>query len=951
VDPPAPQRLPVPPAEAQADVVTQLEGVYQLGKARSPAEKLVLAGEMIALGKQSPDNPAERFVLWLEATKLATAAGNAALVVEAIDAVAADFEVDALAAKQKMLPTVAAAAVDAERLGKLANVSLAVAEESLKAGQYDAACQLVEAAYRACQTPAGRDYRKRLFDRRAELQQLEQMRQEFQQALATLKMSPDDAAANLTVGRWYGFQEGDWKKALPHMAKGSDAVLRLAASLTLATPTDVDAQVAAGDAWWAAAEEADGKTKAALLHEAGCWYGRARPNVKSVLVKGKLAKRLAEIAKVEPPATTIAMSLQRFLTAEPATRPAELKRFDVAAAQHQFKLLGHSQNVCAVAFRPDGLKLLSGSEDTVAKFWDLATKQSKIKISVDRPVTCVAFSPDGTWLALSGQAEHIALCKARGDPVGTLKGHTSHVQSVAFHPNGTLLASGSSDGTVKIWDVATLSLQATWNGDQGEVFSVAFSPDGSMLASGGGDRAVRIWDVASGQILRTLDPHAAAIRAVAFSPDGSIVASASADRTVRLYDVATGQHSHTLTGHPQQVNGLAFHPDGSLLATAGDDPSVRMWSVPDGQFQGTVEAVGKGFVKAVAFSPDGALLALGTSSHAVEVWGADGSLAQPQPPTTSRPPAAVTPPSTAKPLATLREHRARIWCLSFHPRGTILASSGGDKRVVFWDVAKRQMRGALPPFRVGGVRVAYDPKGRWLAASSAIGQVRLYDAADAQFRRMLNGDEIRTICLAFNPDGSLLATAGNDKKLILWNVASGRAERVIEHPGRNPVFHPDGKLVATASGTSYQFWEVATGELVRTIKTPIFGGHYCIAFSPDGSLLAGGGLTKVHFYDTKTWKLIRSIEAHKRDCDSVAFSPDGATLASGSTAVDGTIKLWDADTGALRATLSEQAGSVTVLAFSPDGKLLASGHEDGRINLWSVDPSKTATSPASRGGG
>jgi parallel beta-helix repeat protein len=165
--------------------------------------------------------------------------------------------------------------------------------------------------------------------------------------------------------------------------------------------------------------------------------------------------------------------------------------------------------------------------------------------------------------------------------VTTLTGHTDPVRSVAFSPDGRLLASGSYDNTIKLWEVASGREVRTLTGHTGDVTSVAFSPDGRLLASGSVDDTIKLWDVATGREVRTLSGHTSDVNSVAFSPDGRLLASGSDDKTIKLWDVATGSLVRTLSGHTSDVNSVAFSPDGRLLASGSDDNTIRLWDISD----------------------------------------------------------------------------------------------------------------------------------------------------------------------------------------------------------------------------------------------------------------------------------------------------------------------------------------------------------------------------------
>jgi len=247
---------------------------------------------------------------------------------------------------------------------------------------------------------------------------------------------------------------------------------------------------------------------------------------------------------------------------------------DAASGQEAFALSSQRLDMNGLAFSPDSRLLASGQT-----IWDVKSRQA-LHMLDEHGYSHPAFSPDGAWLAVSGDHPITLWRVASRQLVRAFEAQADNVSfSIAFSPDGTLLADGGHPGRIRLWDVASGKVARTFTQDvEKDIHDVAFSPDGKWLASVSIDSTVRLWDVASGKQVHTMR-HSDGLYGVTFSPDGRLVASASCDRTVKLWDVASGKMLIFLR-HGDEVTSVAFSPDGTLLASGAYDSKVYLWGIP-----------------------------------------------------------------------------------------------------------------------------------------------------------------------------------------------------------------------------------------------------------------------------------------------------------------------------------------------------------------------------------
>jgi WD40 repeat protein len=578
------------------------------------------------------------------------------------------------------------------------------------------------------------------------------------------------------------------------------------------------------------------------------------------------------------------------------------------------------------------------------------------------PVLATAFSHDGRWLA-TGSADGTARLWDTTLPTPlpiVLPGHADAVNALAFSPDRRWLVTAGENGTAALWDLTALGTAdpVPLRGQKGAFTTVTFSPAGRWLAAGQAYSTVLLWDLSSApripapMVLReSTGNDGRGVTSLAFSADGRRLAAGDYDNSVHIWTVdANGVTGAPLTlHHGDGVLALALSPDGTRLGVARAY-TVQIWDLTTADPRWVFLDEASQWILAIAFSPDGRWLAAGGIDGLVRLWD-------------------LTDPSFASRHPVLRGHTGVIQTIAFTPDSRWLVTAGGDATTRLWDLTDSTFPSIATRGHEGSIRdIAVDPAGRRLATASDDTTARLWTIPDSSAEPTVlhepgcaggsaECDAVKVV--AFSHDGRWLASAGPGKTVILRTPGDpARAPVILSGHGADVstiAFSPDDRWVAATSTNAAWLWDL-TGA-ASPAKPLVMGGHRgpitAVAFSEDVRWFATASWDRT----VRVWDMTADLPAapryvllgHQAAIRSFSFSADGKRLisASGDPSSSETIGIvWDmtaADPAAHPIMLKGHRDVIIDVAASPpDGRWVATAGWDGTARLWdlkSVDPS------------
>ena len=590
--------------------------------------------------------------------------------------------------------------------------------------------------------------------------------------------------------------------------------------------------------------------------------------------------------------------------------------------QESFTLADRANSVLCTGFSLDGRLLVTVDRDGTIRQWSAETG-IKLQSFVFRyeGVSAAAIARNAGTVAIATDKNLLQLRDpATGRLLRTLTGSTTVVSSIAFSPDGRMLAAGGLDGTLTLWRTADGGLVRTFAKHQTWMNSLAFSADGRALASTSRDGGAWIEEVASGRLSTRLKDNASRILTTAFASDGRSLATGDEEGNLVIWDTTQGTALRRLPAHPGSIQTLAYSPDGKKLVTAGADTILRFWDTASGEELSTL-AGHKDQVRCIAFSPDGRKFATCSEDTTAKIWDI---------------------PSTQRHL--LGSDRSLSLCAKIAPDGRTAVTANARNQIVLWDAATGH---PLNGFHGEAPVLELSQDSHHMLRADQQGTITLNHLPN-RTAQTLHLSEGAVWALAVSPAANEFAVAGKGSAIVCANLETGVPFRTIQTRFAaitSLAFSSDGRLLAIGDADgSVDALEYATAKIVFMLNRP--DKKCCtFCFAPTNCELATGFTDgTVELRSIRNGRSVWSVPGQVGCVSAMAFSPDGINIATGSS--NHTVHLWNVKTGTEVWTFKGHSAGLSGLKFTPDGCSLVSIDQGRTVIAWQAAAVSSIPAPA-----
>jgi WD40 repeat protein len=590
---------------------------------------------------------------------------------------------------------------------------------------------------------------------------------------------------------------------------------------------------------------------------------------------------------------------------------------------------GHSRNVGAVAFSPDGSVALSGSDDGTLKLWEVSTgREIRTFKGHSTSITCASFSPNGRILLSGHNDGTLAYFEAStGRKISSFKGHQGWIHSVAFSPDGKLAFSGGEDRAVRIWNVGNgLEIKTLRRTGRNPYFfktTISFSPDGRFALWGEGGE-IELWDISKGRKIRTtakvspLAKFGGSANCFSFSHDSRFVLVGGYG--LDLFEVSTGKIVRTFPERSKvatqiRIQSLSLSPDDRFVLAGSEDGTLILWEISTGRKIRVFERYPKR-IHSVATSPDGRFALTGNKDGTLVLWAI----------------------STGRRIRTFKGNTVRILSVAYSPDGRYALFGGEDTTLKLWNVSSGKNTKTFVGHTDSVVSIAFSPDGRFALSGGNDSLLKLWNVTTGREIRTYRGHTDAVTSVTFSTNGRYALSGAKDSSVILWEISTGREIHTFEghqHWVTSVAYSPDGRYVLSGSkDDTIRLWDVSNGQNIRTFSEHSGDVNSC-TFSYDGRYILSGGWRALHLWDVASGRRVRTFKGHSGNATSVAFSPDGRYVLSGGD--DNSLRLWSLRNGSELHSYSGHLDNITSVAFSPDGRFILSGSLDTTARIWGIE--------------